>query len=72
MKERKKLKMIKDDLDASNYFIDNIVDEQEDVLTDTKTRHIYHSSGSSSGGGRSGGFSSGGGGRSHGGGGRRF
>lgn len=72
MKERKKLKMIKDDLDASNYFIDNIVDEQEDVLTDTKTRHIYHSSSSSSGGGRSGGFSSGGGGRSHGGGGRRF
>ena len=72
MKERKKLKMIKDDLDASNYFIDNIVDEQDDILTDTKTSHIYHSSSSSSGGGRSGGFSSGGGGRSHGGGGRRF
>lgn len=73
LKERKKLQMIKDDLDASNYFIDNYVDEQDDILLDTKVRHIYHSSGSSSGrGGRSGGFSSGGGGRSHGGGGRRF
>lgn len=70
LKERKKLKMIKDSMDASYYFIDNIIDLQEDNLVDVKKRRIIHSSSSSSGGRSRGGFSSGG--RSHGGGGRRF
>lgn len=62
--EKKKLKLINDSLEASNYLIDQTIEQQNDDLVNTHTRVYYRSS--SSGGG------SGGGGGSHGGGGRSF
>jgi uncharacterized protein len=65
-KEKKKLKLITESLNANYYFADQQIENKIDTHTNTRTRVIHHSSSSS------GGFSGGGGGGSRGGGGRSF
>ena len=65
-KEKKKLKLITEALNANYYFGDKDIENKIDTHTNTRTRVIHHSSSSS------GGFSGGGGGGSRGGGGRSF
>ncbi len=65
-REKKKLKLISDVLNANNYFVDKEIENKIDKQTSTRTRVIHHSRSSSGGG------SFGGGGGSRGGGGRSF
>lgn len=65
-REKKKLKLISDALNANYYFIDKEIENKIDKQTNTRTRVIHHSRSSGGGG------SFGGGGGSRGGGGRSF